>query len=214
MTLAWQVCIYGRQSRVLLPLASHHFIYTPFFFTNLWRFHVIDGTLALSAVNIFFAMLASPDAMFDVNITRFIMNGKVFFGYVCLPVRLWPYHCAKPERKPQVALLIAAIIPFDLTGITEPSSTASCLQLPCCSWCTLAMQGLAYLLTYICKVIPGPSSFGGPFLSTIFNGIMQADKGSNWIWVFIIGIPCFFLYYFTFRFMITKVQLQDSRPRR
>ncbi len=65
--------------------------------------------------------------------------------------------------------------------------------------------GLAYLLTYICKVnIPGPSSFGGPFLSTIFNGIMQADKGSNWIWVFIIGIPCFFLYYFTFRFMITK----------
>ena len=33
---------------------------------------------------------------------------------------------------------------------------------------------------------------------------MQADKGSNWIWVFIIGIPCFFLYYFTFRFMITK----------
>jgi hypothetical protein len=25
------------------------------------------------------------------------------------------------------------------------------------------------------------------------NGIMQADKGSNWIWVFIIGIPCFFL---------------------
>ena len=52
--------------------------------------------------------------------------------------------------------------------------------------------------------IPGPSSFGGPFLSTIFNGIMQADKGSNWIWVFIIGIPFFFLYYFTFRFMITK----------
>ena len=65
--------------------------------------------------------------------------------------------------------------------------------------------GLAYFLTYIFKVnVPGPSSFGGPFLSTIFNGIMQSDKGSNWIWVFILGAIFFVLYYVTFRFMITK----------
>lgn len=51
------------------------------------------------------------------------------------------YHCAKPERKPQVkALLIAAIIPSIFTGITEPIEYSSCLRLRCCSWCTLAMQ--------------------------------------------------------------------------
>ena len=144
--------IYGLAERALLPFGLHHFIYTPFFFTNLGGSMVIDGTLYEGAVNIYNAMLASPDAMFDVNITRFIMNGKVIFAMFGLPgAALAMYHCAKPERKPQVkALLIAAIIP------------------------------------------------------SIFNGIMQADKGSNWIWVFIIGIPCFFLYYFTFRFMITK----------
>lgn len=46
---------------------------------------VIDGTLYEGAVNIYNAMLASPDAMFDVNITRFIMNGKVIFAMFGLP---------------------------------------------------------------------------------------------------------------------------------
>ncbi|MBM6901385.1 hypothetical protein H6B10_17240, partial [Gemmiger formicilis] len=32
------------------------------------------------AVNIYNAMLASPDAMFDINISRFVMNGKVIFA--------------------------------------------------------------------------------------------------------------------------------------
>ena len=101
--------IYGLAERALLPFGLHHFIYTPFFFTNLGGSMVIDGTLYEGAVNIYNAMLASPDAMFDVNITRFIMNGKVIFAMFGLPgAALAMYHCAKPERKPQVkALLIA-----------------------------------------------------------------------------------------------------------
>ena len=114
--------IYGLAERALLPFGLHHFIYTPFFFTNLGGSMVIDGTLYEGAVNIYNAMLASPDAMFDVNITRFIMNGKVIFAMFGLPgAALAMYRCAKPERKPQVkALLIAAIIPSIFTGITEP----------------------------------------------------------------------------------------------
>ena len=102
--------IYGVTERALLPFGLHHFIYTPFFFTNLGGSMVIDGTLYEGAVNIYNAMLASPDAMFDVNITRFIMNGKVIFAMFGLPgAALAMYHTAKPERKPQVkALLIAA----------------------------------------------------------------------------------------------------------
>ncbi len=33
---------------------------------------------------------------------------------------------------------------------------------------------------------------------------MQADKGSNWIWVFILGAGFFVLYYVTFKFLILK----------
>ena len=42
--------IYGLAERALLPFGLHHFIYTPFFFTNLGGSMVIDGTLYEGAV--------------------------------------------------------------------------------------------------------------------------------------------------------------------
>ncbi len=68
--------IYGLSERALLPFGLHHFIYTPFFFTNLGGSMVIDGQTVEGAVNIYNAILASPTAMFDIDITRFVMNGK------------------------------------------------------------------------------------------------------------------------------------------
>ena len=135
------------------------------------------------------------------------MNGKVIFAMFGMPgVALAIYQTAKPEKKQQVkALLIAAVIPSIFTGITEPIEYSFLFVAPVLFVIHAGFAGLCYLLTYIFKVnVPGPSAFGGPFLSTIFNGMMQADKGSNWIWIFILGIIFFFLYYFTFRFMILK----------
>lgn len=69
--------------------------------------------------------------------------------------------------------------------------------------------GIAYLLTYLLQVnIPGSAAFGGPFLSFIFNGIIQSDKGSNWIFVPVIGVIYFCLYYFSFKFAIKKWDLK------
>ena len=89
------------------------------------------------------------------------------------------YHTAKPERKPQVkALLIAAIIPSIFTGITDPIEY-SFLFAACLLFVVHAgYAGLAYLLTYICKVnIPGPSSFGGPFPEHHFQWYHAGRQG-------------------------------------
>ncbi len=199
--------IYGLSERALLPFGLHHFIYTPFFFTNLGGSMEIDGTIVEGAVNIYNAMLASPTAMFDINITRFVMNGKVIFAMFGMPgAALAIYHTAKPEKKQMVkALLIAAVIPSIFTGITEPIEYSFLFVAPLLFVVHAGFAGLTYFLTYIFQVnVPGPSSFGGPFLSTIFNGIMQSDKGSNWIWIFILGAVFFVLYYVSFRFLILK----------
>ncbi len=199
--------IYGLSERALLPFGLHHFIYTPFFFTNLGGSMEIDGTIVEGAVNIYNAMLASPTAMFDINITRFVMNGKVIFAMFGMPgAALAIYHTAKPEKKQMVkALLIAAVIPSIFTGITEPIEYSFLFVAPLLFVVHAGFAGLTYFLTYIFQVnVPGPSSFGGPFLSTVFNGIMQSDKGSNWIWIFILGAVFFVLYYVSFRFLILK----------
>ncbi len=199
--------IYGLSERALLPFGLHHFIYTPFFFTNLGGSMTIDGNVVEGALNIYNAMLASPDTMFDINISRFVMNGKVIFAMFGMPgAALAIYQTAKPEKKQQVkALLIAAVIPSIFTGITEPIEYSFLFVAPILFVIHAGFAGLTYLLTYLFQVnIPGPSAFGGPFLSTIFNGVMQSDKGSNWIWVLILGAVFFVLYYATFKFMILK----------
>ena len=38
----------------------------------------------------------------------------------------------------------------------------------------------------------------------ILFGIMQGDAKTNWIYVPLIGVPWFFLYYFSFKFLIEK----------
>ena len=69
--------------------------------------------------------------------------------------------------------------------------------------------GIAYILTYILQInIPGPSSFEGPLLSFIFNGILNSNKGSHWYYLLIVGPIYFVLYYFTFKIYIEKRNLK------
>lgn len=206
-TGAFGSVIYGLTERALLPFGLHHFTYLPFFFTNLGGSMVIDGNVVEGAVNIYQAQLASPTEMFNIDISRFLMNGKIIissFGLVGGGLAM--YKTAKPEKKKFVkGLILAAAIPAFFTGITEPIEYAFLFVAPMLFVVHSIFSGVAYLLTYLLEVnIPGTAAFGGPFLSTIFNGVMQSDKGSNWIWVPILGVIFFFLYYFTFKFMILK----------
>ncbi|WP_423800029.1 PTS transporter subunit EIIC [Neobacillus sp. SAB-20_R2A] len=203
--------IYGFTERSLLPFGLHHFVYLPFFFTSLGGSMVIDGKTVEGAINIYQAMLSSKDALFNIDVTRFAMNGKVLFAMFGLPAAgLAIYHTAKPENKKRVGtLMIASIIPCIFMGITEPIEFAFLFAAPLLFGIHAIFAGFAYMLAYIFEInIPGSSAFGGPFISFIFNGVLQGAKGSNFIWVPILGIPYFVAYYFSFRFAIQKFNLK------
>lgn len=203
--------VYGAAERMLLPFGLHHFVYLPFFFTNLGGSMTIGGNVVEGAINIYQAQLASATAMFDIDVTRFIMNGKILFAAFGLPgAALAMYHTARPENKTKVkALFIAAAIPAFFTGITEPIEFSFMFIAPVLYVIHAGMAGLAYLLTYLLKVnVPGTTAFGGPFLSTIFNGILQSSKGSNWIYIPVLGVIYFIIYYVVFRYLIVKLNLQ------
>ena len=202
---------YGLAERLLLPFGLHHFIYLPFFFTSLGGVADIGGTIVEGAVNIYNAILNSPDAMFDISVSRFVMNGKVIFAMCGLPgAALAIYKTSLPEnRKKTAQLMIAAIIPCALMGITEPLEYSFLFVAPLLFGIHALFSGLAYLVTYLVSFnIAGASAFGGPFLSTIFNGILNVDKGSNWYWVIPLGVIYFGLYFFSFKFAIEKFNLK------
>ena len=105
--------------------------------------------------------------------------------------------------------MIAAVIPCALMGITEPLEYSFLFVAPMLFGVHALLSGIAYILTYIVSFnIAGPSAFGGPLLSWIFNGILNADKGSNWYWLLILGPIYFIVYYYVFKFVIIKFNLK------
>lgn len=97
---------YGLAERLLLPFGLHHFIYLPFFFTSLGGVMEIGGDVVEGAVNIYNSILNTPGAMFDISVSRFLMNGKVIFAMCGLPgAALAIYKSALPENRKKNCLI-------------------------------------------------------------------------------------------------------------
>ena len=59
------------------------------------------------------------------------------------------------------------------------------------------------MMAHIFQITIG-QTFSGGLIDFILFGIMQGEAKTNWIYVPLIGIPWFFLYYFSFKYLIEK----------
>ena len=201
--------IYGILERALIPFGLHHVFYMPFWQTAVGGTAVVDGMTIQGAQNIFFAELASKSTqVFSVSATRF-MAGKFPFMIFGLPgAALAMYRAAKPEkRKVAGGLLISAALTALLTGITEPLEFTFLFVAPLMYAVHCVYAGLSYMLMHIFNVGVGMTFSGGVIDLTLF-GILQGNAKTHWIWVVVVGAVYFVLYYFTFYFMITKMDLK------
>ena len=201
--------IYGVTERALIPFGLHHVFYMPFWQTAVGGTAVVNGVTVQGAQNIFFAELASKNTtVFSVEATRF-MAGKFPLMIFGLPgAALAMYRTAKPEKRKTVGgLLISAALTSMLTGITEPLEFTFLFVAPAMYVVHCIYAGLSYMLMHILNVGVGMTFSGGLIDLTLF-GILQGNAKTNWIWIVIVGIGYFLLYYFTFYFMITKMNLK------
>ncbi len=181
----------------------------PFWQTAVGGTAVIDGVTVQGAQNIFFAELASKcTTEFSVDATRF-MAGKFPLMIFGLPgAALAMYRTARPEKRKVVAgLLLSAALTSMLTGITEPLEFTFLFVAPVMYAVHCVYAGLAYMLMHILNVGVGMTFSGGLIDLTLF-GILQGNEKTHWIWVVMVGVFYFVLYYFTFYFMITKMNLK------
>ena len=201
--------IYGILERALIPFGLHHVFYMPFWQTAVGGTAIVDGVTIQGAQNIFFAELASKSTeVFSVSATRF-MAGKFPFMILGLPgAALAMYKTAKPEkRKVAGGLLISAALTAMLTGVTEPLEFTFIFVAPLMYAVHCVYAGLSFMLMHIFKVGVGMTFSGGLIDLTLF-GVLQGNAKTHWIWVVVVGAVYFVLYYFTFYFMITKMNLK------
>lgn len=197
--------LYGFVLRMLGPFGLHHIFYLPFWTTALGGSEVINGQLVEGTQRIFFAQLADPSVQqFYTGTSRF-MSGRfitMMFGLIgaCLAM----YHTAKPENRKRVAgLLLSAALTSFLTGITEPIEFSFLFIAPVLYVIHALFDGLAFMIAHILHITIG-QTFSGGLIDFILFGVLQGEAKTNWLYVPMVGIPWFFLYYFTFRVIITR----------
>lgn len=99
-------------------------------------------------------------------------------------------------------MLSAALTSF-LTGITEPIEFSFLFIAPVLYVVHAVFDGFAFMLAHIFEITIG-QTFSGGFIDFMLFGVLQGNERTNWIVVILIGIVWFFLYYFTFTFLIKK----------
>lgn len=197
--------IYGFILRMLGPFGLHHIFYLPFWQTALGGTMEINGKIIQGTQNIFFAQLGDADLThYYSGISRYMSGRFITMMFGLLGAALAIYHTAKPEKKKVVGgLMLSAALTSFLTGITEPLEFSFLFIAPVLYVIHAIFDGLAFMMADIFNITVG-QTFSGGFIDYILFGVLQGNSKTNYLLVIPIGIVWFFLYYVTFRFLITK----------
>ncbi len=201
----WGTLLYGFILRMLGPLGLHHIFYLPFWTTALGGSEIVNGQLVEGTQRIFFAQLADPNTQqFYAGTARFMSGRFITMMFGLLGACLAMYHTAKPENRKVVAgLLLSAALTSFLTGITEPVEFSFLFVAPVLYVIHAFFDGLAFMVAHILHITIG-QTFSGGLIDFLLFGVLQGEAKTNWMYVPIVGIPWFFLYYFTFRYLINR----------
>ncbi|MBN6826296.1 PTS transporter subunit IIABC [Staphylococcus caprae] len=192
------VFLFGFIKRLLIPFGLHHIFHAPFWFEfGSWK--NAAGDIIRGDQRIFIEQIREGAHLTSGK----FMQGEfpvMMFGLPAAALAI--YHTAKPENKKIVAGLMgsAALTSF-LTGITEPLEFSFLFVAPLLFFIHAVLDGLAFLTLYLLDVHLG-YTFSGGFIDYVLLGILP-NKTSWWL-VIPVGLVYAVIYYFVFRFLITK----------
>ncbi len=199
------IFIYGALERLLIPTGLHHLVYTPFLYTKLGGTEQIAGQVYEGCRNIYYAEMADPSiSILSSSVVWDARGLSKMFGLVgaCLAM----YHTARPENRQKIkAILIPAAFTSFIAGVTEPIEFSFLFVAPILFVAHAVLSGLGMVAFNIlsCRAI-GPNGFIDFLLYNIPLGIGK----THWPTYLLIGIAEFVIYYFLFRFLITKLNLK------
>ena len=196
------VFFFGFIKRLLIPFGLHHIFHAPFWY-EFGSYKTAAGQIVHGDMTIFFAQLKD-----NVKLTAgYFMGGEfpvMMFGLPAAALAM--YQTARPEKKKLVAgLLGSAALTSFLTGITEPIEFSFMFVSPLLFFIHAVLDGLSFVLMAMLNVHLGYTFSGGAIDFFLF-GILPG-KQPWWIAV-LLGLCFAVIYYFVFRFAITKFNLK------
>ncbi|MGR5148182.1 PTS transporter subunit EIIC [Photobacterium alginatilyticum] len=205
--------VFGFTERALIPTGLHHIWYPSFWFS--FGEHTTEaGAVINGDQTIWFKMLA--EGVKDFSSDTYQGAGKFMQGEFPLMLFALPaaclamYHEAKTKnRKYAAGILFSAALTCFLTGITEPVEFTFIFVSPLLYLFNAICTGFAYTFMYLLDAHLA-KTFSAGFIDYVTLGIMPSFSGfeTNYFAAVIVGVPMAALYYFVFRFVIRKFDVQ------
>lgn len=200
----------GTAERILIPTGLHHILNETVRFTPIGGIATVDGQTLVGALNIFNASLTHPGMVPDDTLrsaTQFLAQGKIPVMMFGLPAAaLAIYHTARPEHKQRVkALMMAGALTSFTTGITEPLEFCFIFVSPVLYLMHALLTGLSFMLMSMLHLMIG--NVQGGVIDLVVFGILGGSK-THWWWTLALGALYAPLYYYGFRFVITRMGVE------
>ena len=199
--------LYGLIYRMLMPFGLHHIFYLPFWQTAVGGTAVVAGHTVQGAQNIVFAQLAAGGKI-SYEAARFFsfQFPEMIFGLPAAALAM--YSVARKDKRSEIkGLLVSSAVTSILTGITEPLEFTILFASPFLYFgvhCVL----FAFSAVFVTLLKVGVGfTFSGGLIDFILYGVLPGNARTNWVPIIFLGIAYFVVYYFLFRFVITKFDL-------
>lgn len=205
--------IFGFTERALIPLGLHHIWYPSFWF-SFGEYTNEAGAVINGDQTIWFKMLA--EGVKDFSSDSYQGAGKFMQGEFPLMLFALPaaclamYHEAKTQNKKYAAgILFSAALTCFITGITEPVEFTFIFVSPLLYIFNAISAGFAYMFMYLFDAHLA-KSFSAGFIDYVTLGIIPSLNGfeTNYLSAVFIGVPMAVIYYFVFRLVIRKFDVQ------
>ncbi|MGL5378881.1 PTS transporter subunit EIIC [Clostridium sp.] len=185
------IFIFGFLNRMLIPIGLHHVI-NLYIFYELGTFSTENGVLVTGE----FSRFLAGDKTAGAFLVMFFVI--MIFG---LPGAAYAmYKVSNNENKEKTkGLMMTGSLNSIVVGITEQIEFSFMFNSPKLYFIHAIYTGLAGVILYLLNCRLG-FSFGFNVIDLTLNWKM----GTNTIWIIPVGILFFFLYYFTFKYIIVK----------
>ncbi len=199
---------YGFLLRLSGAVGLHHTIYPMFWYTPLGGVEMVAGTEVAGAQKIFFAQLADPAhvGMFTEG-TRYFAGrfATMMFGLPGACLAMW-HAVPKDRRAKYTGVFFSVALTSFVTGITEPIEFMFLFVAPWLYVIHAFFDGVSFYIADVLNINIGNTFSGGVIDFTLF-GVLQGQDRTHWMYVIPVGLAWFALYYFTFRFLISRFKV-------
>ena len=182
--------IYGFLNRLLIPVGLHHALNGVFWF----------DVAGINDIGNFWASKGTPGVtgMYQAGFFHIMMFGLLGGALAFV-------HTARPAQKAKVASIMgAAAFASFFTGVTEPIEFAFMFVAPVLYLLHAVLTGISLFISATMHWIAG-FGFSAGFVDLFLSSRMP--MAVKWYMLIIQGIAFFAIYYFSFKFLIEKMNL-------